>query len=44
MVQTAALADVEQPDFDSIPKFDLDLEYYYDNYYDAYNYRVSVQL
>ena len=43
MVQTAALADVEQPNFDTIPEFDLYLEYYYDNYYDVCDYWVSVQ-
>lgn len=39
----APVADVEQPAFDSIPKFDLDLQYYYENYYDVYDYWVSVQ-
>ena len=31
------------PDYDSIPKFDLDLDYYYDNYQDVYDYWLSVQ-
>lgn len=32
------------PDYDSIPKFELDLDYYYDNYLDVYDYWLSVQL
>lgn len=31
------------PDYDSIPKFELDLDYYYDNYLDVYDYWLSVQ-
>lgn len=39
----ASVEGIEMPDFDSIPKFDLDLDYYYDNYYDVYDYWISVQ-
>ena len=39
----APTLDIDQPAFDSIPKFDLDLEYYYENYYDVYDYWLSVQ-
>ena len=48
-VQTCALpisnapAIEGNPDYDSIPKFDLDLDYYYDNYQDVYDYWLSVQ-
>ncbi len=31
------------PDWDTIPKFELDLDYYYDNYLDVYDYWLSVQ-
>ncbi len=31
------------PDWDMIPKFELDLDYYYDNYLDVYDYWLSVQ-
>ena len=31
------------PDYESIPKFELDLDYYYDNYLDVYDYWLSVQ-
>ena len=33
----------EQPSFDEIHKFDLDMEYYYESYYDVYDYWLSVQ-
>ncbi len=39
----APTLDIDQPAFDDIPKFDLDLDYYYENYYDVYDYWVSVQ-
>ena len=34
---------IDQPDFESIPMFKLDLDYYYDHYYDVYDYWISVQ-
>ena len=39
----APTLDIDQPAFDSIPTFPLDLDYYYENYYDVYDYWISVQ-
>ena len=42
-VVSAPTLDIDQPAFDSIPTFPLDLDYYYENYYDVYDYWISVQ-
>ena len=34
---------IDMPAFDEISKFDLDLPYIYENYYDVYDYWISVQ-
>lgn len=35
--------DIIQPAFEDIPTFPLDMDYYYENYYDVYDYWISVQ-
>lgn len=35
--------DADQPALEDVPTFPLDLTYYYDNYYDVYDYWISVQ-
>jgi iron(III) transport system substrate-binding protein len=42
-VFTDAVPFPNQPVWDSIPKFDLDLDYYYQNYLDVLDYWISVQ-
>ncbi len=34
---------IDMPAFETIPTFPLDLDYYYDNYYDVFDYWLSVQ-
>lgn len=35
--------DADQPALEDVPTFPLDLTYYYENYYDVYDYWISVQ-
>ena len=39
----APVEGIDMPAFDTIPCFPLDLDYYYDNYYDVFDYWLSVQ-
>ena len=43
MFPDAPEVDADQPALEDVPTFPLDLTYYYDNYYDVYDYWISVQ-